>query len=309
MSHFVITVLLPKDTENIDETTAKLLAPYDENMEVELYDTVCYCIDSQKRNWVQDQLADHFGFNFGELRDVFNRWRDEGKFPQRGEFNEETGDSENEEAVTKAWQAHIKPWNDKEKELQAIVETMEWNGQADCDECTGAGKHPSTYNPLSKWDCWVKGGRWNGFFLTDYDPKNNPNNFETCTICGGTGERHNHIGDGKCNSCDGKGTRLKWSDWEDEGGNVVPVPAVLDLMANAKKKSNRPINIIVNASSENEFTPFAMITPDGKWHERGDMGWFGMVSNEKDRNAWSQTCKELYEKYADHIAVVCDLHI
>jgi hypothetical protein len=31
-----------------------------------------------------------------------------------------------------------------------------------CDECHGAGVRTSTYNPKSKWDWWVVGGRWHG---------------------------------------------------------------------------------------------------------------------------------------------------
>lgn len=26
---------------------------------------------------------------------------------------------------------------------------------------------------------------------------------------------------------------------------------------------------------ENKIVPFAIVTPDGEWHERGNMGWWG----------------------------------
>jgi len=29
--------------------------------------------------------------------------------------------------------------------------------------------------------------------------------------------------------------------------------------------------------------PFAVVTPDGQWHEKGRMGWFGLVANEKEK--------------------------
>lgn len=29
-----------------------------------------------------------------------------------------------------------------------------------------------------------------------------------------------------------------------------------------------------------DLTPFALLTPDGAWHEKGRMGWWGVVSNE-----------------------------
>jgi hypothetical protein len=32
----------------------------------------------------------------------------------------------------------------------------------DCADCHGAGVRTTTYNPNSKWDWWVVGGRWHG---------------------------------------------------------------------------------------------------------------------------------------------------
>jgi len=56
-----------------------------------------------------------------------------------------------------------------------------------------------------------------------------------------------------------------------------------------------------------DFLPFAIITPNGEWHEKGEMGWWGMVSNEKD--TWSKEAREILKQYPDHIAVLIDAHI
>jgi len=52
---------------------------------------------------------------------------------------------------------------------------------------------------------------------------------------------------------------------------------------------------------------FAIVTPDGFWHEKGHMGWFGCTSNiNKD---WKKIVKDLLKKYSNYIAIGCDLHI
>jgi hypothetical protein len=53
--------------------------------------------------------------------------------------------------------------------------------------------------------------------------------------------------------------------------------------------------------------PFAILTPDGKWHEKGKMGWFASVSDEKDN--WDEIAKGILDKYADNYAAVVDCHI
>jgi len=59
----------------------------------------------------------------------------------------------------------------------------------------------------------------------------------------------------------------------------------------------------------NEIIPFAIITPDGEWHERGDMGWWGLVADKKDRSSWRGIVLKIYEDHFGHLGVGCDLHI
>ena len=57
------------------------------------------------------------------------------------------------------------------------------------------------------------------------------------------------------------------------------------------------------------FTPYAIVTPDGEWVERGKMGWFGMSSNEKGDDEWRKIYEETLEKHLDCMAAVVDCHI
>lgn len=55
-------------------------------------------------------------------------------------------------------------------------------------------------------------------------------------------------------------------------------------------------------------TPYGLLTADGKYHSRGDMGWFGMSSNEKDD--WPDRFKKLWAAIPDDETVsLYDLHI
>ena len=176
----------------------------------------------------------------------------------------------------------------------------------------------------SKWDWWVIGGRWTGELDSDYDPRTDPRNLIPCDLCNGTGDKPGWVTyeteDGhpfdpfrsampidpetlaewgvtrkfkddraeKCNGCDachGTGKRVKWS-LEPFDGDAIPVRDIPD-----------------------DTTPFAVVTPDGEWHERGHMGWWASVGDEKDREDWEKEVGAILSKYPDHIAVVVDCHI
>ena len=55
--------------------------------------------------------------------------------------------------------------------------------------------------------------------------------------------------------------------------------------------------------------PFALVTPDGAWHERGEMGWFAAVSNEKDVDEWGKEYLKLIAPHEGKILVAVDCHI
>lgn len=58
-----------------------------------------------------------------------------------------------------------------------------------------------------------------------------------------------------------------------------------------------------------DFSTFAVVLPDGSWHEAGEMGWWCMVANEKDD--WYDTYKEKFLDAADPdwILTMVDCHI
>jgi hypothetical protein len=58
-----------------------------------------------------------------------------------------------------------------------------------------------------------------------------------------------------------------------------------------------------------KFTPFAVLK-HGEWHEIGEMGWWGVVRNEKDDAAWEEEVSRLLADVpADELVSVFDCHI
>jgi len=289
MSHFVTIVLAPKETGNVGEYLSEVLEPYNENTEVPEYEQECYCKRSNTRDKVNEASNAKFP-TWGQLKEDY-RAREEAQ--KLEPFSDE---------AQKLWMGFTREKREFEEQLEKELypETLPTE---DCEDCNGTGKHPTTYNPKSKWDWYVVGGRWTGLFSKDYDPAKDPENIETCMVCAGSGSRDDKLGRDarakdpsyKCNGCQGEGKSVKWpTQWADHSGDIVPANKWLSLLDGDAK----------------EFTPFAIVTPDGEWHEKGKMGWWACVFDEKDKDEWRGQTAELVQKHAnDHIAIVVDCHL
>ena len=57
------------------------------------------------------------------------------------------------------------------------------------------------------------------------------------------------------------------------------------------------------------ISTFAVLK-DGVWYEKGEMGWFGMTSNEKDQNEWNTQVALMLESLPDDTLIsIYDCHI
>lgn len=257
MSHFYTVVLIPEDTQNVEAELEELLAPYDENIQVDEYDRECYCINTVANRAGWSAAEEEFG-PFENLRKAF--WDNvEAQIPE-GLTGEALWEKRASIADDMNWDAHIKHFSEYAANIEENHELYQ-KQSPDCEECGGSGTCRSEYNPKSKWDWWVIGGRWNGAIQNNY-----------------RGDK-----DGGFNFGD---------DFHQLGENVLPAEELIKSIL----------------EDENQ-TPFALVTPEGEWCERGEMGWFGMAHNEKEPDDWRETVILLLEKYPNTIAVGCDLHI
>lgn len=65
----------------------------------------------------------------------------------------------------------------------------------------------------------------------------------------------------------------------------------------------------IQTARDGALTTFAVVK-DGKWYERGEMGWWGIVHNESDRADWNRRFSELIDSLPDDtMLTVVDCHI
>lgn len=130
-----------------------------------------------------------------------------------------------------------------------------------------------------------------------------------------------------CGECEGKGVYhisynpdAKW-DWYRMGGRWDGIVAGLEITStdngfnfSAKhesfKNNNTPVSDLIERIKTDKFNSFAYLLPGGEWVEKGDMGWFGTVTSEKDEVTWKQDQINILDRYKDgYIAVGYDCHI
>ena len=214
MSHFTVAVFHRED-QDIEE----LLAPFDETIEYEPY------IKYTKKEAIQSVRKD--------IEDYKNTRYAEYLADPKG-YEEKCSNPNHIQYLREEFPKKLN-WTDE----QCYEYKKEYFEDNMIDE---EGNLYSTYNPNSKWDWYVVGGRWRGKLIN-------------------------------------KNGKLTDEDYVSE--LVFP----------------------------DDFSTFAVLLPDGSWHEAGEMGWWAIVSNEKDD--WYDTYKEKFLDTADPnwILTIVDCHI
>lgn len=99
--------------------------------------------------------------------------------------------------------------------------------------------------------------------------------------------------------------KSKW-DWYEEGGRWSG-----SLITKGNTKTNK--DFVSEIDWEKTPYPFAFITPDGEWYERGKMGWWACVSDKKDADSWKKEYKSAIDKMLkenkDIVVTLIDCHI
>ena len=189
MSHFTTLIIIPKkwlDKSHIETIVNKQLAPFDENMELEPFEEKCHCVGRVARTECENKAIKKFG-ETDVLREKFKKEQkkllDKLKTLNQGSAQHNDLNSK----INIIWEEeYIAPLNnyveklfqkhpDKDKAdpncgfyTQSFIDSN-YTGQnellgkrfKDKSGCGATGKTISTYNPNSKWDWYVIGGRWN----------------------------------------------------------------------------------------------------------------------------------------------------
>lgn len=185
-------------------------------------------------------------------------------------------------------------------QLAAYDETIEvppypqpcWckGSNATCDECHGTGTYMSTYNPKSKWDWYEVGGRWSGWLV-------------------------NRSG-AQLNS-------LQMQEWDQERAMAAAKSAAEASWATAEATQANPTSRYFRFGIQNDedresyvmrraaraVVPHAVVV-NGEWHEAGEMGWFGIGSDDKDESDWRQRFAALLQDVSPGTTItIVDCHI
>ena len=132
------------------------------------------------------------------------------------------------------------------------------------------------------------------------------------------------IADPECDECEGTGTRMstcnpesKW-DWYQIGGRWdgyitdETVPTAADCPASMAKEHfgvhiAHGHNVRLANALRDDYSTYAVVTPDGEWCEKGKMGWWAISTNENPD--WQEDIKSIFAKHNDCLAVLVDCHI
>lgn len=296
MSHFTVAIITKgrPTIEHIDE----MLAPYDENREVE---------------------------HFTSREELIKKTREEIKEYERTLYAEYLADKEKYISECKN-KGHIKyiseefpkklTWTDEECYRDAIRHEEPENICAD-------GSLRSTYNPDSKWDWYEVGGRYAGMLSVkrgaDYMigrksifyGKENPYTIDDEGII-------------KCDSA-----RIKDLVFPEREAEAQKARRFWEIYVEGDEPRNEEERELVRfvfykkeyyidtykdketyVRCSSTFCTYAVITKDGKWHANGEMGWFG-ISRDDDTVAWADGYQKLVLDCAeedDYITIV-DCHI
>jgi hypothetical protein len=98
----------------------------------------------------------------------------------------------------------------------------------------------------------------------------------------------------------------KW-DWWEIGGRFAGW--LLNLAAEKANNNIKNNSCPTEKALKEKKIPFALILPDGKWVERGSMGWWAVVMDEMPEREWDEKVMGYYKKYPRHAVVQLDCHI
>lgn len=104
----------------------------------------------------------------------------------------------------------------------------------------------------------------------------------------------------------------KW-DWYEVGGRWSGFLVLKERNSDGSIKETNEAYVYEidwEYMKENKYSPFCFIDEDGDWHEKGEMGWFGMSFNEQSDESWDAEYEDYLKEVDPYCTVtVVDFHI
>lgn len=157
----------------------------------------------------------------------------------------------------------------------------------------------STYNPDSKWDWYQKGGGFSGMLRTKDGKKYDEAYIKDLDFSVDQDEYNR---------------ALRFWDVVVEHAPLEPGEKNDDFWSFYNENYFRDyyVNRENYARIRSSFLTYAVITPNGVWHSKGNMGWWGCSSETPEESlAWDNTFMERFINHADSdlMITIVDCHI
>jgi hypothetical protein len=341
MSHYCTLVLAPAGTtiDTAEATVADMLAPYDENLEVEDHEDECPCLGEiaelagveaeyspervARREVLQQALAivaervdsethresagEELPVRIARIQDVATR----------------DGLAAQYEELDGAWTAFVDEAN-RAAEAARRAHPDFRKPNPDCESCGGGGRYRTSANPQGHWDWWEVGGRFTGSLRPDYEPAHDARNYSDCTLCDPETRKRYFRTEWHASRPEGLPglfAREKDGMWEVNVPTGRDDPLAEESDCNGchgtgvqRNFGNAPVVVDALPLSEtpDDFpwgqTFHALVTPDGQWHQQGRVGTFATMQREIDAGDWVAYVKAEIAKHPETVGVVVDCH-
>ncbi len=139
MSHYLTYIVVPGKTKNIQKAVGKLLAPYDENAEVEAYQIVCSCVSHRARQetGVSEPTISMPPARHGDQVDYLIL------LPK------------DLDSYIRSWKRFVDRYGDLWFTNKSLLQFHQ--PEPGCMACHGTGLFNDNSNPQGKWDWWIMG--------------------------------------------------------------------------------------------------------------------------------------------------------
>lgn len=234
---------------------------------------------------------------------------DEVKKDPRAEF---IGDIKQEELEEK-----FKEFLEKEKEYlekneikyeSATEWVRDWFGYKFNTELGAWGYYK---NPQQKWDWYSVGGRWSGYFTLKNGAEGS---------LGEPGIYGREEENEKPNKADqAKKGDIDWQAMKDE--KLVRARKTWEEVQSKEDQIPSQMKYLTYGITDDDtldtylkridkFPTTYAVVKDGKWYEKGEMGWWGISTNEKSDSEWDTEFKKLIDDLPDDtLLTIVDCHI
>lgn len=271
MSHFCLMVIgskSAKKTNEINEDITNQLEKYDENLVVKSV--------KSKEKHIQEKRDE-----IEKIRkNTYQKYLDN---PE--EYIKNSSNPRHVEYITNEFPKMLN-WSDEECYQDAIK-------YYDNEQINEDGSTNETYNQHSKYDWYTIGGRWNGSLLL---------------------KSGNYVDQALLKDIDWDG--MKEVSKKQLEKNWESYQHLLSLAKTDSEKENaRKLFDVIETTTKEEyinanvknFITYAVVK-DGEWYEKGEMGWWGISSNEVDN--WEETFNHLLSDVdGDRVITIIDCHI